>query len=349
MKNRIIPTIKRITWVSLSLITTLQANDTAFGGTGATPYPIEQPNIQMLSEKITISGRDLNNPTMNGSWFYQCDFLFKNNHHEPLTVQMGFPFPVDNEEFGNIAVPAGRQVKPGEALVYDFKVTAQGKSISTQRQKIAPNQEKGLFYKDAYLWKLTFSPAETVAIQHQYTTGATFDVMGFNQVSYVLKTGGLWQGGRIGQTQIEVIPNTPTRLCSELNKKINFGSPKPKGMKIIGQGKNRRYVWNLKKFSPKDDLSLCIQTGRNYIHYRVVYPLLQDDLARIHSMNKKQLALIRNTIYAQYGRQFETPQLQTYFNRQWWYEPNPAYTDRLLTAEDKKLIAVIKQEEDKKA
>lgn len=315
---------KKIALLS-SLILAAHANDTAFGGSGASPYPIEQPNIKMVAEKIVISGQDLNKENKEGAWNYQCSFLFKNNLNCSISLQMGFPFPIWDEEMGNVAVPTGHQSKKGGALVYQFNVTARDKPIPIRRQKIAPNREKGLFYQDAYLWNLTFLPQETLTIKHQYKTGATFDVMGFNWVSYVLKTGNLWHGKRIGYTEIDVIPNTPTRLCSELNKKDQYVQPKPKGLKIIGQGKNRHYTWKLKNYSP------------------------QDDLSRLQALSAEKLSLLRHLIYAQYGREFENPKLKAYFKRQWWYEPNSAYSEQVLTPEDKKLLAVIKQLEAKKA
>ncbi|WP_131782932.1 YARHG domain-containing protein [Legionella gresilensis] len=341
--------ITRLTLLSLGTVITAQANDTAFGGTGASPYPIEQPNIKMAAEKIIITGHNLNKENRSGFWDYQCSFLFENNLNKPITIQMGFPFPVNNEEFGNISIPAGRQSKQGAALVYDFVATARNKPIAVRKQRITSNKEKGLEYQEAYIWNFSFLPKETVTLNHHYNTGVTFDVMGYHWVNYVLKTGKLWQGGRIGRTEIDIIPNTPTRLCSELNKNAHYTKPKPKGMKILGKGKDRHYVWNLKNFSPDDDLSVCLQTGRNYIRYRVVYPLLEENLTRLRTMNAEQLTLIKNTIYAQYGRQFENSKLQRYFNRQWWYEPNSGYSDKLLTVDDQKILAAIHQLELKKA
>ncbi|WP_419420857.1 YARHG domain-containing protein [Legionella sp. D16C41] len=340
--------IKELALFSLgAIVITAQANDTAFGGTGASPYPIEQPNIKMVAEKIVISGQNLNKTNLGGSWHYQCNYLFKNNLNQPITIQMGFPFPINNE-FSNVAVPAGQQSRQGAALVYNFTVSARNKPLAVKRQKITPNKEKDLFYKDAFVWLLTFSPKEVVSINHQYDTGATFDVMGYNWVSYVLKTGKLWQSGKIDSTEIDIIPNTPTRLCSELSKNAHYTVPKPKGMKIVGSGKNRHYIWKLKNFSPNDDLSLCIQTGRNYIRYQVVYALLREDLTHLRKMTKAQLGLIRNTIYAQYGRQFQDSKLQHYFNKQWWYEANPTYSDNLLTVDDQRLLSAIKQIENEK-
>lgn len=47
-----------------------------------------------------------------------------------------------------------------------------------------------------------------------------------------------------------------------------------------------------------------------------------------------ELQLLRNTIFALYGREFKTKWLQEYFNSQDWYSPNPCYSDSLLTIND---------------
>lgn len=208
-------------------------------------------------------------------------------------------------------------------------ITAQANIIITGRDL---NKENG---QGSWSYQCNLS-------EPNYKTEATWNVMGFHSVSYGLTP------CKLERTKIEIIPNTPTRLCSEINKTAKDRKPTLNGMKIIGKGKDRRYVWDLKRFSSKKDFSLCLQTGRNYIRYRVVYPLLQDDLSRLHAMTKDQLAWIRNTIYAQYGRVFEEAKLQGYFKHQWWYEPNLNYSDTLLTREDQTLLLAIKQVEAKK-
>lgn len=322
----------------------LFANDTAVGGEGSLPIPISQPHIKMVSELIRINGKNLNESQMNGSWYYDCNFTFKNTLNKELTISMAFPFPI-NDGNSEIALPAGQQTKVGQALVYDFLVTVNNKLVPTHRGSIAPNQDKGLYYEDAYFWKTTFPPLATVQIHHDYTTGATYDVMGYHWVHYVLKTGALWQDNTIGHTRLEVIPNTPTRLCSELESKADYLNPTPSGMKVLGSGLNRKYVWDVYHFNPQADLSLCLFTGISYIRHKVIYPWLnsEDTLSKLAKLSDKELRLLRNTIYAQYGRQFQSFDLQQYFSKKWWYEPNPHYSDKMLNEDDKKLLALINQ------
>lgn len=322
----------------------LFADDTAFGGEGALPIPISQPDIKMVNEVIIITGKNLNNLNMNGSWHFNCTFNFKNSLNKALKVDMGFPFPV-NDGMGGVALPAGQRTGVGKALVYNFQLQIDGKNVSSHKEKIAPNQAKGLNYDEAYLWNTLFPALATVIIHHDYDTGATYDVMGYHWVAYVLKTGGLWQDKTIGHAQLEVIPNTPTRLCSELVPNKEYLNTTPSGMHIVGTGYNRKYVWDLPNLQPTEDLSLCLFTGKSYIRYSIVYAWIntQDAVKKLAQLSGSELRILRNTVFAQYGRQFKSEDLQHYFNNQWWYEVDPNYSDVSLSPEDKQLLGMINE------
>jgi len=321
----------------------VHANDTAFGGTGVLPIPISNDAIAMQNEKIVIKGHDLGQGGFHGRFVYHCDFVFKNETDKVQTLQMGFPFPVSNEEEA-IAYPKGVEEVVGAPLVYNFKLTVQGKPVEAMQAKILPNEQKKINYKEAYIWPMTFQPNETIDIGHLYTTGVTKDVMGLIWVEYVLKTGRLWKGGVIGQTIVEVHPNTPTRLCNELPIGDIEPAPLIAGMQIINEGKHRVYRWQLSAFSPDTDLSLCLQTGIDYVRHQILYPLLtkiEQDPKPVEQYTPTALKQLKNTVFAQYGRTFNDPSLQAYFEQQWWYEANQNYSDTLLTDEDRQILHLL--------
>ncbi len=320
-----------------------QANDSSFGGSGSLPMPIKQANVKMVSEKIVMRAYGLDKRTLDGEWRVSCNFTFKNTSNSTLKIKMGFPLPLV-EETGESSVPAGRHDKIGSPLVHDFSVAVNGKAVNVSRSKINDNEKYGIYYKDAYLWQATFLPHETVNITHRYITGVSADAMGFTWVRYVLQTGRMWQGGSIGHSVIEVIPGVPTRLCTEVNKPYQYMMTKPKGLKIIGKGKNRKYVWNLHNFTPKSDLTLCLQTGQQFIQAKIIYPITGDRMD-LNNLPIAKLRLLRNSIYASHGRRFSDPSLQNYFNQQWWYIPNPNYSDRMLNVADKTAIKMIMKAE----
>lgn len=68
------------------------------------------------------------------------------------------------------------------------------------------------------------------------------------------------------------------------------------------------------------------------------------DESTLKKMSKRELKMLRNSIYAQYGRSFKTPWLQKYFDTRPWYKRGP-FSDNLLTRTDLKNVALIKQYE----
>ena len=57
---------------------------------------------------------------------------------------------------------------------------------------------------------------------------------------------------------------------------------------------------------------------------------------------KDQLPLVRNEIFARYGREFKTDAIRKHFESQAWYQADPKYSDSVLTANDKHNAALIK-------
>lgn len=322
----------------LLFLITANADDTAFGGSGASPMPIKTTGVKMVNEHIVMKGIDLYNEHLEGAWQVTCLFNFQNLLDKKLDLRMGFPFPV-RDEMGAIAAPHGYKVKVGDPLVHNFRVWVDGKLVTAKRYKITPNKKLNMYYKDAYLWNMSFAPKQILKIHHQYLIGVTFNTMGQNIASYVLRTGGLWQDGTIGHVVIEVIPNVPTRMCSEIKSKDMQYAPKPlPGVKIVGTKANRRYIWNITNLKPTQDFDLCLQTGKDFIRYNIVYPLISNNI-NPKKLTKAQRRILINAIYAQYGRTFRNAKLQQYFDKRWWYIKNPHFSNKLLTKSDRQAIA----------
>ncbi len=60
---------------------------------------------------------------------------------------------------------------------------------------------------------------------------------------------------------------------------------------------------------------------------------------------KPVLRLLRNTVYAKYGRPFDSRDLQAYFNSKSWYQINPNYRDSAISATDRANIDLIQKYE----
>ncbi len=68
---------------------------------------------------------------------------------------------------------------------------------------------------------------------------------------------------------------------------------------------------------------------------------------QIDKLSRRDLRLLRNTIFARHGRAFESEVLIWYFGTKSWYEVNPAYDDSMITAVDKRNISLIQSQEER--
>lgn len=62
------------------------------------------------------------------------------------------------------------------------------------------------------------------------------------------------------------------------------------------------------------------------------------DHETLSQMDKAQLRIKRNTVFARYGRSFRSADLKAYFGAQPWYKPNPAYSGSLVKPSEKSCV-----------
>ncbi len=62
---------------------------------------------------------------------------------------------------------------------------------------------------------------------------------------------------------------------------------------------------------------------------------------------RKQLSILRNEIFARYGRPFTSDELKEHFRAQPWYEERADFDEKVLTANDRANIALIQRFEGK--
>jgi YARHG domain len=68
-------------------------------------------------------------------------------------------------------------------------------------------------------------------------------------------------------------------------------------------------------------------------------------VGELRQLSLRDLRLLRNTIYARHGRPFKSEILRDHFSGMSWYHVDAAYTDKLLSANDARNIALIKSVE----
>jgi hypothetical protein len=70
-------------------------------------------------------------------------------------------------------------------------------------------------------------------------------------------------------------------------------------------------------------------------------------LAHIEGMSPRDLRLLRNTVYARRGREFNSALLRLYFEDKAWYAPRADFHEGMLSAVDKRNIQLIQSMEDR--
>ncbi len=331
--------------LALSLPGLASANDTAFAAEGANLIPIKNDAVRMVDEHVVLEGQLYKDQL--DAWKVTVSFHFKNESDKEQKLQMGFPFPKMVSEVPDrpVNVPHGR--KPNDWLIYDFKASVRGKAVKPKEVllKNVMKVEEDSPYSYAQVWDVTFKPGEEIEVVNSYLTGVTLNVMQMQYATYVLKTGANWKDGKIGRSLIEVKPNIPFITCKE---GPDFGEEevtKPEGSRIKGTGKDKKVVWDLKDFTPKDDVALCIYTDDSY---RSVLRRLSLDAGELATIPPDMLRILRNQIYATYGYVFKSADLKERFEKEWWYQPNPKFDPKMLSEDDLKQIKAYKAEEQKR-
>lgn len=70
-------------------------------------------------------------------------------------------------------------------------------------------------------------------------------------------------------------------------------------------------------------------------------------LAQIDGMSRRDLRLLRNTIFARHGRPFQSEVLSLYFSDKAWYRPRDDFKESMLTEVDKRNIKLVQSQEDR--
>jgi YARHG domain-containing protein len=67
---------------------------------------------------------------------------------------------------------------------------------------------------------------------------------------------------------------------------------------------------------------------------------------QLSNLSRRDLRLLRNTIYARHGRRFKSALLQEYFDTMAWYQPIDDFQDRMLTKIDTTNVKLVRSVED---
>lgn len=338
--NRIFPALLIGLLLTLPPLSAARANDSAYGGNGTHPMPLVTRDVRMAAEHVVLTFNRARR-----AWEVTCDFTFENVTDEAVKLTIGFPFPVYNEGRGDVATPdSDPMLQSGQPLVWGFRTLVDGKPVEVRQTRTLNNPaHPEASYEFAYLWETTLAPRATVAIRNSYRHGESAAVDATTWAQYVLKTGRLWAGGKIGRSRLEVVvPGRRHVLCPPHMSGSGGHAVRPAGAVTEVGPAGLALRWDLKDFAPTEDLGVCLVDLDRYA-YPAFAELSSRDLGRLDAAALRRL---RNEVYALHGYVFKSEDLRDYFSEQWWYRPDPGYTPRRLTREQRELVRRVKAEED---
>ncbi len=319
----------RILGLILFLVPALaSANDTAWGGTPGNLFPIQTTEVQMVEEHVILQQNSKQN-----SWDISVEFSFKNTSDKPVELTMGFPFYVVEEET-ELAQPKGsKELKPNDPVVWNFSNTVDGVSTKFKKQEVKLNEKHpDLYYKWAYVWPMKFKAGQTIKVVNKYRQGITADSSGHIIPNYILMTGGMWKGGKIGRSQIDILGDDDAIPCGSGDGVIT-----PPGSRLDKTDSGPALRWDLKDFAPKTDVEGCF-LSRNHFRMMEFSGLEQTNL---EGMSAADLRVMRNTVFALHGYTFKDADLQKHFEKQRYYYPRKSFKQSDLSKEEKAFVNMI--------
>jgi len=283
--------------LSALIVARAGADDAAIGGSGMTAYALENREVEMAAERVIIdSGR------------VQCEFALWNTSNRPTRVQVGFPEAVS--EGGD-----------SDAALHDFDAWVDGRRVSVVIKAGAEGPGRGgapaglppgIRIARWYTWWMDFKPHQTRVVSHHYWIVPSDSTAGNWSYNYVLRTGGTWKGGQIGEVHIwfragrsgswdrvgfpfspEMLLQPQADFLGKEARKLGLVSIKPEGFEI-GKG----WVhWHWRNLKPRADV-LVRYAGRTHpkgkVSARSLPALIEKRFPRTHFAGLARIQAVRD-------------------------------------------------------
>jgi hypothetical protein len=308
--------------VLLSLPIALRADDGSWTltGQGSTVMPLQSTQVTMVAETVTIrpaEGVPAWTPKSRADldwcyrWTADCTFRFRNVSDAPADVLVGFPdtWVEDDwrwEYYEDQKAPPLHAIRGFEAWVDGRQVAVASKDPDAAMEKDWPKISRVL------TWTVHFEPGQTREVRNRYRFGGGQDTNntgdGLDRIDYILRTGALWKGP-IGSAEIRVYPGRdwrpgPSLKCYEgawINLTWRHAVLAPCGYRWEA-APEPCFVWNLKDFTPKEDIQVFLVDG-------AIEPLTSPDEGDLASLRDRRAVLL-----AARGMVFGDPALRARFD-----------------------------------
>lgn len=341
----------------------LLANDATVGGQGADLVLLDESRIRMVSEDIRLVQKERGMP----EWIVYAHYVFHNPTADSVHVRMGFP---EMEYDRNV------DYDTYDPRFRDLQTRVGGYPVEHSRGTL----REGLVdfrLGTVYVFEVAFGPGERVVIDHRYEYSGSSDVMGV-RADYVTRTGSLWNGPIEKATFTVAVAGLPSRIAwpAEYNMIGQYRDRFP----TDPAGTVRSvYIFQQTDWIPTNDFSVGM-----YLWYDASLPdccpqgwsvdeiLAASDPSgalreEAECLPTDSIRLCRNAVFARYGRPFTDSALTHYFypplrSGGLWgpddesdvpmfsigLQPNPRYSDDLLSDADRELVVLLKRLEEER-
>lgn len=344
------------------------SNDGIYLTSGSNIYPISETRISLDKEVLSYS-------ISNGIATVNINFEFNNPENISRKLKVGFQAPSSvgdvTDRYSNSPQIRDFKIQSIDGLLpFEIKAAECEDCPLKDTSEIDFSQfESGVF---VYLFEIEFKPGVNT-IQHSYSYPASNNVSVDEMYDYILTTGAKWAGQTIKDFRLDIDFGTN----SYFYVKDMFG-PTAKWT-INGTGKvtdtgfsfeefNRmvriisgNLSIEVKNFRPESNLEIGVICNSSFISYLLdnknvssrIYNSLQyrttdlKSLTTDDALNKEELRICRNYLFAKYGYDFNSPDLKVYFSQFGWYIPDPnlKMTEIILTEREKKYLDEIIEKE----
>jgi len=313
---------------------------------GKTIIPVQENNIRMVNETVWVKDEKVT-----------ATFTFENVTGKRVEIKMGFPFKKFDDPVDGITFYMKKDLK------FIIKVNKSAVPVTKMAVDDTYKKKTGEEYDFMYTWPIVFQPKEKKVVECSYNVQWEDDLGVDGGFTYIAKTGALWKSTLdYADFFIELSNATYRRFKSGgYNFKIS-----PAGYKINGQV----IEWHFTNWKPNADFTVSYDQILQNEDSTVVWRMLElfqfkktydgdkkyytmDDLRANHApqddfYGRFYIKILRNEIYARHGKIFKSENLQTVFNNQSWYKPNPNFTESMLNEYEKANVNFILNYEKKR-
>lgn len=345
----------------LILILTFYAhgNDGVYLTSGSVIYPTQETKISLDKEVLSFTVKDR-------VAYIDIQFQLNNPENRDRKLLIGFQAPgaagdVPDSVSNSNQIRNFTIIQNGQILPYRLKAAeCEDCELKDPKDFQFSQSMPGIF---VFLFEITFKPGLN-QINHSYNFPASNNVAFDQFYNYILTTGSKWAGGKIKDLTVHIDMGQNQYFY------VNDIFGQTASWSIIGTGKvtderfdyvdhdrcrmvrtlNGQLQIKVTDFEPTKNIEFGIVNRHSFTSYPVHYEKIKTgEIVSIGNMtleadySKEELRLLRNTIYAQYGYDFSSPDLQKYFSQFAWYMPDPnlKMEDIKLTEKEKVFIEKI--------